>query len=242
MGLSFASRTTQEALISSQEEDTTRVFNAAETAAEEALSKLSKGQAVSDTATKVSGLPDGINAVYSVSSDATITGTITEGASSSIVVDGMAQSAEIAINWDKTTDCGSRASLIISVFYNSSGTIKVNHTAVKPPGCYSDANQAVGFTSATAGLSTYKSSYILRFKDNMGLGDTPKIVRIKALYADADVNIVGGFSPQQDTIKAEATGATENGSNQRRAIEVVRTKPAPPGFLDYSLYSGGSLK
>jgi hypothetical protein len=66
------------------------------------------------------------------------------------------------------------------------------------------------------------------------------MVRIKALYADADVSVTG-VPAQAYNIRSEATdGSDSNG--EKSAIQVTRTKPAPPLVLDYAVYSGGSLE
>lgn len=249
LGLSLASQTTQEALISSQEEDTTRVFNAAETAVEEALSKLSKGQTIpADAPETVNStyLPPNTSATYTLTEDTTLSGLITQGMSSTIFLPAPITTS-FNIDWSTTTDCDSTGSLIVSLYYTSGGVTKVKHAAIKPNGCYtSDSGKAVGFTDSTSIAGTYKFRYSTTLNAapwSLVAGDVPQLLRIKAVYEDVEF-VMGGISlpSQKDIIHAEANDTqTGDGSQEQRAIEVTRTKPAPPVLFDYSLYSGGSL-
>lgn len=246
LGLSLASRTTQEALISSQEEDTTRVFNAAETAVEEALSKLSKGEPIaagSPIGVNTSNLPDNTSATYTLTAETDLSGTITQGMSASVF---LTDTSPFTIHWGSASDCNNNASLIVSLYYSSGGTTKVKHLPLKPVGCYTDGSKAVGFTDSVSDTGTYKNKYAISFGAapwQLAAGEVPQILRIKALYKDAEFGISGITLPsQKDVVRAEASDSkVEGGSQEKRAIEVSRTKPAPPAILDYSLYSGGSL-
>lgn len=248
LGLSLASQTTQEALISSQEEDTTRVFNAAETAVEEALSKLSKGQSITadvPAAVDSTYLPPNTSATYTLTEDTTLSALITQGMSSTIVLPA-AITTSFNIDWSTTTDCDSTGSLIVSLYYTSGGVTKVKHAAIKPNGCYTDAMKAVGFTASTSIAGTYKFRYSAALNAapwSLVAGDVPQLLRIKAVYEDVEFAIGGITLPsQKDTIRAEANDTQAgDGSQEQRAIEVTRTKPAPPVLFDYSLYSGGNL-
>lgn len=250
LGLSLASQTTQEALISSQEEDTTRVFNAAETAVEEALSKLSKGETITqgvNTPVEAGNLPNNTSASYLLGIDDKAEGVITQGMSASVFLDSR---DPMTIHWGTAADCNSDASLIVSLYYkptpSTSQQVVVKHLALKPTGCYGDAAKAVGFTEGTNDTGTYNYRYTLTPTD-AAWGATnpamPQMLRIKALYANAPFLIDGITLPsQKDTISATATDTVDpSGSRERRAIEVTRTKPAPPVLFDYALYSGGSL-
>ncbi len=249
IGLSLASQTTQEALISSQEEDTTRVFNAAETAVEEALSRLSKGESITaDVPEDVAStyLPANTSATYTLTEDTTMSALITQGMSSTILLPA-AITTSFSIYWSTTADCDSTGSLIISLYYTSGGVTKVKHAAIKPSGCYpSDSMKAVGFTESTSVSGTYKFRYTTALDAapwQLVAGDVPQLLRIKAVYEDVEF-MMGGISlpSQMDIIRAEASDSqTGDGSQEQRAIEVTRTKPAAPVLFDYSLYSGGSL-
>lgn len=247
LGLSLASRTTQEALISSQEEDTTRVFNAAETAVEEALSKLSKGEAITEglpIGVSTSNLPDSTSATYTLTAETTLSGTITQGMSATVF---LTDTSPFTIHWGSASDCNNNASLIVSLYYSSGGTTKVKHLPLKPIGCYSDGSKAIGFTEGVSDTGTYRNKYVISSFAaapwQLVAGEVPQIMRIKALYKDAEFGISGITLPsQKDVVRAEASDSkVEGGSQEKRAIEVTRTKPAPPAIFDYSLYSGGSL-
>jgi Tfp pilus assembly protein PilX len=246
LGLSIASRTTQEIQLSDQEQDSTRVFNAAETGIEEALSNTTNFTQA-DGGTTVNGIISNLN-------DTTITGNYTvtrqdglqtkivQGASATIFLDQLGGTS-FDVDWAKEAACNSRASLVYSIHYNEAGTEKVQYEAVKPncnpvDGTY-DINKAVGFS--TTGVTAISGDYKQRLRiDLAGIPGTKKMVRIKALYADADVSVTG-VPAQAYNIRSEATdGSDSNG--EKSAIQVTRTKPAPPLVLDYAVYSGGSLE
>ena len=64
---------------------------------------------------------------------------------------------------------------------------------------------------------------------------TDEIMRIKVLYADSLVTVTGNLPVQSHDITAHATNNT---SNETRAVLATKTKPAVPGIFDYALFSG----
>lgn len=248
LGLSIASRTTQEIQLSDQEQDSTRVFNAAETGIEEALSNTTNFTQA-DTGTTVQGnisnLPsaDSITGNYTVTRQDGLQTKIVQGASATVFLDQFTGSS-FNIDWAKEAACNSRASIIYSVHYNEGGVEKVQYEAFKPvcnpsDGTY-DINKAQGFS--TTGVTALNSGeYKQRVSVNIAaIPGTKKMVRIKALYADADISI-SGVPAQAYNIRSEASDVSDT-NGEKSAIQVTRTKPAPPMVLDYAVYSGGDLQ
>ena len=247
LGLSVASRTTQEIQLSDQEQDSTRVFNAAETGIEEALSN-STNFTTADGGTPVQGSisnlssTDGISGNYTITRQDGLQTKIVQGSSATVFLDQFG-GTYFDIDWAKEASCNSRASLIYSIFYTEGGVEKVQYEAVKPncnptDGTY-DSNKAIGFR--TIGVDPISGDYKQRVRvDLSAVPGTKKLVRIKALYADADVSITGVPAQAYD-IRSEAQDV--NGTTgEKSAIKVIKTKPAPPMVLDYSVYSGGDLQ
>lgn len=247
LGLSLAARTTQEIQLSGQEQDSTRVFNAAETGVEVALSQSSNfteaESAGSKTLTLDSGeLPTGIEGTVTITEQSGLTTFVNEGASATVQLENSGASS-ITIDWSKRvteTTCAARAALVIALYYTEAGTDKVQYYPIKP-NCGYDANKAVGFSESgvtALGSGDYNHRYVL----NLASIPSPKLARIKPLYAGTDLNVSGINTTQAFDIRSEAAETADGQPTvEKSAIQVTRTKPAPPTVLEYALYSGDSL-
>jgi hypothetical protein len=247
LGLSLAARTNQEIQLSGQEQDSTRVFNAAETGVEKALSDnqyfLDAESSGTSTVTLNSGeLPDGINANVSITRQSGLTTYVNEGASATVQLEGSG-AQNVVVTWSKDSEaCDSRAAIIISLYYNDGVSDKVRYYPIKPSCSGYSATKAIGFS--TAGVrdnvpGDYNHDYTLALA---GIAN-PKLARIKPLYAGTDISVSGVNLTQAFDIRSEAAENVGEGQTtvEKSAIQVTRTKPAPPTVLEYSLYSGGSL-
>jgi Tfp pilus assembly protein PilX len=248
LGLSLAARTSQEIQLSGQEQDSTRVFNAAETGVEKALSDNqyfldaeSSGTGTSTVTLGTDELPDGINANVSITRQDGLTTYVNEGASATVQLEG-SNAQNVVITWSKDSEtCDSRASIIISLYYND-GTDKVRYYPLKPSCSGYNSNKAVGFSTVNVRDNVpgaYNHDYTLALA---GIPN-PKLARIKPLYAGTDISVTGVNLTQAFDIRSEAAETVGEGQStvEKSAIQVTRTKPAPPTVLEYSLYSGGSL-
>jgi Tfp pilus assembly protein PilX len=245
LGLSLAARTTQEIQLSGQEQDSTRVFNAAETGVEKALSDTTYFSEAESTGSKTidfntGDLPTGLTANVTITPQSGLTTYVNEGASATIQLAGA--SPTLSINWSKRsteTTCNSRAALIVALYYTDAGVDKVQYTPVKP-NCGYDAARAVGFSETnvvTNGAGDYNHTFTFAVSV-----PNPKLARIKPLYAGTDLNITGVSNAQAFDIRSEASeDPTGQTTVEKSAIQVTRTKPAPPTVLEYAVYSGGSL-
>lgn len=231
IGLSLATRTTQEVFLSQQEAESTRVFNAAESGVEDALSQDFSA------ITSIESLPD-VN-IADVDTDTSITPLtdfetqITEGAAIELDLTGMNNGDDVTIKFAKaslSTSCDTSPALLISTYYQDGTATKAIHDAIGPGTCYNDHFEVA---PAIPGPYRYKATVTL---DNTGM--TPLFMRVRAVYMDAPVSISGLNTSQFYVIRAEAQN--ENG-DENRTIEVGRGISTAPSFMDYSLYSGGSL-
>lgn len=235
IGLSLASRTTQEVFLSQQDAESTRVFNAAESGVEDALSQ--DFSAIPGTGVS---LPD-VN-LADVSTDTSITPLtdfqtqITEGAA--IELDLTGSSGFVTIEFadiNQSTTCLTSPALLISTYYDDNGTTKAIHDAIGPQeGCYND-----NFEQATGPLSP-PNAY--RYRASIGIPSgatiTPLFMRVRAVYMDAPVSISGLSANQFYVIRSEAQNDL---GDENRTIQVGRGISTAPSFMDYSVYSGGSL-
>lgn len=245
LGLSLAARTTQEIQLSGQEQDSTRVFNAAETGVEKALSDnqyfLDAESTGTTTITLDSELPTGIDGSVVITKQSGLSTYVNEGASATVHLEGSGAS-EVTIAWSKDGEaCDTRASLVIALYYND-GTDKVQYYPIKPSCTGYSATKAIGFSTLNVRdniVGAYNNDYRLSLS---GISN-PKLARIKPIYAGTDINVTGVNLTQAYDIRSEASEEAAAGQTtvETSAIQVTRTKPAPPTVLEYALYSGGSL-
>ncbi len=227
VGLSLARRTSEEILLSGQVEDTTRVFNAAETGVEDALSNIAQNNL--DPKNNISVGTD-VQYSYRINQEQELRRDGLER-NQVATVDLSTSPSSFTIQWAKNTTCTDRAAIIVSVYYDSGAS--VYHEALKPS-CL-PADKGTGFTPVNAALD---GGYYHKF--TISVGSNPVFARIRPLYAATDL-LVTGAGQQQYVIRSEGTEQDPDGRSEQRAIEVTRTKPAPPAVFDYALYSGGDL-
>ena len=233
VGLSMSANTNSDLFISQQEEESNRVFNAAEAGIEEALSGnlVFSENPATGTVAKIADI--GIN--YQVNSLRILETRVFEGSSLKIDVQGAATGNQLNLNWAKETTCSgekkiSPASLLISVYYDDAGTIKTRHYAYG--GCdYSD-----NFIPAiVVNNEGYKRGITVT------LTEDDLFVRIKPVYNDTNIRARGfGWNlPYQGfLIRSEAESDL---GNENRSVEVIRSLPNAPAVMDYSLYSGSTI-
>lgn len=235
VGLSLARRTSEEILLSGQVEDTTRVFNAAETGVEDALSKLAEG--VEDDQNTPINVGDDAQYTYSIDPENVLEVDNLQP-NQVATVDLSSSTNVIDIFWAKDSVCSDRAALIVSVYYDNGNS--VFHEAVIP-NCSYPTDRATGFTKTN--VSETDASYELRSRfrmSNMNTYSGKVFMRIRPLYKPTMLSVTGA-GQQQYVIRSEGTERDPDGNSEQRAIEVTRTKPAPPAVFDYALYSGGDL-
>jgi Tfp pilus assembly protein PilX len=228
VGLSLATRTTEELFLSQQQAESARVFNAAETGIEDALS-----QDFNTTIDPRTFQVDGVDVSYTVTGQNTLQTRITEGMSAQVNLVGYI--GPVTVQWATEEDCNDRASLIATIFYDSGGTTQSRHIAFGPPTTCVNHND--NFLQGSNISTTYKQQYVI------SAGDIPAgsaFMRIKPVYADTNIRVTGGLGFPTQTHLVHST-ATYGSGNEERSIEVTRTLPAGPSFMDYALYSGGSI-
>lgn len=246
IGLSLATRTSQEIEQAGQAEDTTRVFNAAESGIEKAL----------DEATFTAGVGDTVDiaAINNASVDISVEPTddfspiIQPGQSTTAYTTAAAGS--LAIRWGSGTDCATNASIIVTKYVSTSGgNYKAEHEAYNPFSLPNNCNRNNQFTTdvvAAGGNADVNGvSTLFRSLVNVNIDAGTVFVRIKPLYVSTQLHISNAsgnvLDSQSHIIRSQATDES-TGNKEVRTIEVTRTRPAPPTILDYALYSGGTLE
>jgi Tfp pilus assembly protein PilX len=234
LGLSLAVRTSQQAEVAIQQEDTARVFNAAEAGVEAALANIFQfesagniaGISESEETLNLAGSNAEIN--YTVTKTNTLETQLRQGTSTELAVPA---AGTITFYWAKETTCAASASLILSVYSNASGTVTARHYAVGD--CNGEDMRNDNFLANTAGQAPYQYGYVLSTTAN------DVFVRVKPVYNDTDMLIIGSPSVSQFTIHSQAQNTLAG--QEARTFEVKRTLSTAPAFMEYALVSGGSI-
>lgn len=242
LGLSMAARTTEEVFLTSQEQDSARVFNAAESGAEEALYQLETGEfTVTNPIPTIIPVTDELN-----DSNISVTGellstldnyVLNEGATLTIPYNGQAP----VLKWNNGEDCNQgQGALLITLYHkpSSSSPFEAYHVGLKkktPSGgsCWSDftATQELAYNADTT-LDGALFGITLTNDD---------FFRVTALYNNVTFSSItnGGFQRIISTANDQNDGAGQG--SETRTVEIIRSHPGYAGIFDYALFSGGSI-
>lgn len=242
IGLSLASRTTKQVALTTQESESTRVFNAAEVGVEQALSNLTFS---GDTYTSSPILPAGTNATvtYTVNKQYQLQMQIFQGVSTPVQLTDSTHPtppAQLHIDWAQESGCslpGGAASLLVSIYSLDKTTtpqnVTVRYLTFEPCG------RANNFSSA--GVTTVVDANGYRNHVNFNLAANDILVRVKPVYNDTKLLIQpsSGQLPVQG-YAIRSSGNNNNGTENRN-VQVTRSLPAAPSILDYVLLSGTTI-
>lgn len=219
IGVSVASRATKDLTQSRQEEESNQVLYAAETGIEQALSEVLTFSGTRNI------VVDGNAVTYTIRRLNTLNTYLFEGVSAQVNLPGSA--GNVSLSW--LQNCDAPASMMVTII-NSAGT---SRTFAYNPNCSSQplAN-GNGFTSTSSNAS-YRGVVSVPVVS----GDV--MFRIKPLYNNAHVLVSGSnFGDQMYNIRSSAVNST---GTEQRVVEVNRTLPAVPSFMDYAIYSGTTI-
>ena len=243
IGLSLASQTTKEVVLSNQEDESTRVFNAAEAGVEQALNTnlTSQSQSLITGTANVVGSNSTVN--YSIQKVTGLETRVPQGGTAMIKLadPGTAPAVTgIALNWSKEQPCSQTpATLLIEIFsYDPTTNPKTTvRYQVLAPCDYGDGNAPNTIINPTGTNNGYYTSY------NLSVGAKDTLVRIKPFYNDTNISVigVGGTLPVQSYL-IQSTAANQLGTgNETRSVQVNRTLSMAPSIMDYVLFSGTTI-
>jgi len=230
VGLSVATRSSQDLINTQRGEESNRVFNAAEAGIEAALSADYAFEGDS-TSGDISGFTD-ITGDYTIAKQNTFETRLFEGVSVELDVTGVVDGQGLTIDWSREDNCGTDnpASLVATIFFDDAGTTRARYMAIGA------CDRGDNFTLATTGnYGNYRRTYALPLQTD------DEFVRIRAVYNDTHIKISGNgwTTPTQlYQIRAEAQN---DSSNENRAVSVGRTLPTAPSVFDFALYSGTTI-
>lgn len=245
VGLAVISRSVTDIRISSQEEESARVFSAAEAGIENAL-KIGATQGdfgdihydVEETA-----MGAGTEFVFPNQIEVGDTQTVwlvNHDADGNFMETAGYTASGLNVCWEDTDP---ETALEVSIFYKDAGIYKIARGAYDAE----TASRANSFSlpddGSCAGLNRKKE---LKWSDDFGIsldGNTFLLfLRLKPLYNKAKIGIVagaGGTLPSQGT--CFESSATLETSGVTRRVRQCQFHKSPPAVFDYVLFSGGDL-
>lgn len=221
VGVSLSANANRDLLLSQQGEESNRVFNAAEGGIEQALNSLTSGT--------FSGVND-VSVSYQVADSTSIDTRLFEGVS--VEVDVTGASGNLTVQWSHEQDCVTQtpASLLVTVYSDVSGQLLARHLTAAA------CARGDGFDESSVSIinsDDYRRQLLI------ALGPDDRFIRIKPVYNDTHLRISGVNLPTQGyqiTSQAVSDIGTET-----RVVQVNRSLPTAPSFMDYALVSGTTL-
>ncbi|MCB9802304.1 MAG: hypothetical protein H6774_04420 [Pseudomonadales bacterium] len=237
VGLSVAVRTSDDLGRATQQSESTKVLNAAETGIERALQ--SGNFSVGAGPQTVSFSDDGQNTAgsYTITPTDTLEVSLLEGEVAEVQLEGFT-SDRLDIEWAKEGDINQRASLIAAVYY-SNGLVEY-HAIGQPNNNNGNARGDDFDGSTTISSGEYKNSYSVPLQSTL----TPLKMRLHPVYAGTDlVTTVIGTVQAHDIVSTARNTANEGAdSTEQHSVSAQRILPAVPAFMDYSLYAEGEIQ
>lgn len=239
IGVSVGLRTSQNILLSKQEEDTTRVFNAAETGIDEALSAISDGSASSGNLTS-----DGVAVNYSVEELGKFEMQVAEGVTPTIDLTGAPNGAQVVLRWAKENNCAQDpAALVVSVYYQSGANTRTQYLTTTPcnrsDGFQTGAVTGADSLSATAVSTTGNTNY--NYQQTITLPNNALFLRVKPVYNDTNLSVESSGWTMDTQYYTVTSKASNQSGEENRAVQVKRSLPTASSVFDYALLSGGSV-
>lgn len=235
IGLSIANRTIKETQSTVAQEDSARVFSTAESGVQQALGNIFQFESDQNATlpTDFSFEDANLNQV-SITSEQDYEAFLPEKSVLEVkIVSG--QTGSINFNWSKSTCDQGAANLLVSHYFLNSGVYDTNYYLIGNCPNYSDQNLISADVSAMTGYN-FAYSIPVSAENNQGA-----FLRIIPLIRGTDLHVgatTGLISNAQYTILSLAQ--MPDGSSAK-AIEVTRSIPSAPAFMDFALVSGGSL-
>ena len=239
VGLSLAARSSREVVLSTQEAESTRVFNAAEAGIERALSTdftTIQQDTTSSGPTTIPGTNSTVD--YSINRVRSLETRLLEGMSARVLLsDGTAPPpANVTIYWAKETKCNDGpASIIVSIYSMNKGLAnpyQVRHLA------YAACNNNDDMTVVGNGTGT--GPYFRGV--TVPLQAIDLFMQVKTVYNDTHIrvtNTTGATLPVQGY--AIRSSAVSQLGSENRVVEVNRSLPVAPSVMDYVVFSGSTV-
>jgi len=227
IGISIATRTVTQQKISIEQEESTKVFNAAETAVEKALNDIFEAERDNTILDGETVTVEGTQ--YTVSTSEILNMQIQE--SKSVAIPTTETAGIVTIDWEFEQDatCNDDSpALLVTIFSESAGEISARYLAYDP--CYSERGNDFEDPDGVA-----PEGWNYRQEINLTSNDTE--LHITPLYGSTRLEISGtNIQTGQYSVASRSQDL-----RSAKAINVSRSIPSAPSFMNYALFSGGSI-
>ncbi len=233
-GLSVADRVVQENKVVVDRSDSIRTFNTAETGVDEALNQIYQFETGLDTTLNTGVVfEDSYNQV-SIATSQSFEGYLNQG--ESLRIDLNNQAGNITFNWSKTACSVSQKVGLLLTFLHLSGTeYQSYYYLIGHSDCqYSNYQNFIAATYNAA--NTLKYSYTLSVP---ATNDASLFIQTVGTGTDLQIGSdVGLISSAQYEIESLARSEDDTSN---KTIEVSKSLPSAPGFMNFALFSGGTI-
>ncbi len=240
IGISVATRSTQDVTSTRQDQETSQSFSAAESALERILSQPS--QEVFDftgdaTSQEFSNIFSNASADVSIEKQFSFDNYIRQGEVVEIDVSSITQNEDLVMEWATTQNCSEDPASLVVTILNPNQSNRTRTLAFGP--CAHGDN----FTFVDYGQVGNRGS-TFTFRQVIPLLTGDQKVRVRPVYADTNLLVESDgtwdLTAQQFTITSVGRNETEGG-RETRAIQLERTQPFAPNVLDFAIVSGTDL-
>ncbi|MBD3250114.1 MAG: hypothetical protein GF381_00900 [Candidatus Pacebacteria bacterium] len=244
LGLSIARQSAQEAEITSQEEQSSRVFNAAESGVEDALTRIHEIEELEEAIeneTRTGSLGAGADLSQfqaNIQAQDSVEMTIPQNATIEVPLSSPAFSINIDWWFNQTETCTNNGptALNIIAYDTLAGSTYARHFYAGY--CNADGQATPNFIEPTLNSgSSYRFSLDqTQIPLNPG-GRTTTHLRITPLISDTQLRVTGQLAVSQYTV---TSSGQDVGDNTARTISVNRSRSAAPALMNFALVAGGS--
>ena len=243
IAISLSQRTVLEQDIALTQEKATRVFNAAEYGVEEALYTIAEedfdegfdGAGYLEDISQLS--IDGLTVDTSIQKSSVFEMYVEQGSVVEIPLDTPADGNTLAINWwyqeEVACDSDGPPALIISIYGDNEGR-HFGYDPCNDTGESRDGNN-LELVSPPGTVEDYS------FNVSIILTGTDELVRVTPLYNSSKIQISATADAISDAQFEVNTRGIDPDAKIAQALNVLRSMPAAPSFMDYTLVSGESL-
>lgn len=240
IGISVATRSTQEVTSTRQDQESSQSFSAAESALERILSQPSDeifNFSEDSTSQQFTDIFENSSADVNIEKQFSFDNYVRQGEVIEVDVSSVTQNRPLVIEWASSRSCTDNLpSLVVTVVSNSAGSQTRNFAF--GPCARGDNFELLNPTQSANQGATFS------LKKTITLQNGDQKVRIRPIYADSNILVQSdgswSLTAQQFTITSVGRNETEGG-RETRAIQLERTQPFAPGVLDFALVSGTDI-
>lgn len=244
IGLSLATRTIKDLQSSTNSDQSSRAFAAAEAGVEEALRQNLATITASGTfsAPEAKFPTDNLTTYsYTVAKSPTFTQTVAQDNSVQINLSGF--SGTLNVYWVSTADTtentsGSRASLELTEVKNNAGVFTLSKYAVNADPRSNNFTPTGASDGPVTNLATSDDTkYHNKLTVSVASSDNAVSLRLRPLYNKTTINVTGSGLPSQSYV---ITSRGVAGNTATRVVQVTKAIPSLPAIFDYVLFNGST--